>query len=262
MGIYLWDTSPSKIYVWWSEVASVRAGDTKVRPSWPDKDYLCFTAEEAASTLKFIKQWSQASLREFEISYDWTNWSAYTIWDTITLSNVWGKVYWRNSSETDTRLSTESSSYYYFQMTWTIWASWDIWFLLCKNSTNTITSYSFNNLFQNCSSLTSAPSLPATTINTFCYRRMFRNCTNLISLPKLPATALKQSCYYSMFQNCSNIKLSSTQTWDYQTPYRIPTEWTWTTATNWNTAMFSWTWWTFTSAPIINTTYYTSNTVV
>lgn len=37
MGIFLWDTAPSKIFVGGSEVASVRAWDTKVRPMWPEE---------------------------------------------------------------------------------------------------------------------------------------------------------------------------------------------------------------------------------
>ena len=33
MGIFLWTSEPSKIFVWWSEVASIWAGDTKIRPT-------------------------------------------------------------------------------------------------------------------------------------------------------------------------------------------------------------------------------------
>lgn len=91
---------------------------------------------------------------------------------------------------------------------------------------------------------------------------MFSGCSNLEALPALPATTMKNYCYRDMFRNCSKIKLSSTQTWDYQTKYRIPTSWTGSTATSWNSNMFSNTWGTFTSNPSINTTYYTSNTVV
>jgi hypothetical protein len=65
-----------------------------------------------------------------------------------------------------------------------------------------------------------------------------------------------------MFRNCSKIKLSTTQTWEYQTEYRIPTTWTWTSWSSSLSNMFTSTWWTFTWTPSINTTYYTSNTVV
>ena len=60
----------------------------------------------------------------------------------------------------------------------------------------------------------------------------------------------------------SKIKISSTQTRAYQTPYRIPTTWTGTDASNALYRVFYQTWWTYTSDPSINTTYYTSNTVV
>jgi hypothetical protein len=65
-----------------------------------------------------------------------------------------------------------------------------------------------------------------------------------------------------MFNGCSKIKLSTTQTWEYQNEYRIPETWTWTTATNALYRMFRTTWWTFAWTPAINTTYYTSNTLV
>jgi hypothetical protein len=65
-----------------------------------------------------------------------------------------------------------------------------------------------------------------------------------------------------MFEDCTNIKLSTTQTGDYQTSYRIPTTGTGSTATYAMTDMFTNTGGTFTGDPSINTTYYTSNTVV
>jgi hypothetical protein len=79
----------------------------------------------------------------------------------------------------------------------------------------------------------------------------------------LPATTLTDYCYYQMFYECTNIKLSDQQVWDYQTSYRIPTSWTWTWWTYYSMReMFNGTWWTFTRTPEINTTYYTSNTVI
>ena len=67
-----------------------------------------------------------------------------------------------------------------------------------------------------------------------------------------------------MFSGCTNIKLSTTQTGEYQTAYRIPKSGTGTTATDTLQNMFAGTGGTFTGTPNINTTYYlsTSNTVV
>ncbi|MGM9791082.1 MAG: fimbrillin family protein [Candidatus Cryptobacteroides sp.] len=60
----------------------------------------------------------------------------------------------------------------------------------------------FCNLFYDCSQLTSAPDLPATTLATKCYFNMFHGCTSLKAAPALPATELAESCYASMFYYC------------------------------------------------------------
>lgn len=250
-------------------------------------DYLCFTANAANSTVKLTKNGSPTAVT-LETSTDGSTRTTYTIWDTITLNNIWDKVYWRNTSETTTGFSTAYNTYYKFAMTWSIAASGDITTLLNKNWTNTLSQWCFSNLFNGCSALTKAPELPATTLADGCYYYMFYNCTNLTTvpqlpattvytscyqnmfyycsslaqLPKLPATTLTNSCYREMFSACSGIKLSTSKTWAYQTPYRIPTTWTWTTASYSLYYMFQSTWWTFTWTPSINTTYYTSNTVI
>ena len=127
----------------------------------------------------------------------------------------------------------------------------------------TMTNYCYNSMFNGCTSLTTAPKLPATSLQTGCYRYMFNNCKNLTAIPELPAKKLMSACYQSMFQGCTQIKLSTTQTGDYQTAYRIPTSGTGTTeSTNVMLTMFTSTGGTFTGEPSINTTYYTSNTVV
>ena len=126
----------------------------------------------------------------------------------------------------------------------------------------TLANYCYEYMFQDCTSLTTAPELPATTLANSCYSGMFKGCTSLTSVSALPATKLAVRCYDSMFSGCTNIKLSSTQTGEYQTVYRIPASWTGTTNTNALTNMFTNTGGSFTGTPEINTTYYTSNTVV
>lgn len=224
-------------------------------------DYLCFTANTAGSTVQLTKTGSPTAVT-LETSTDWQNWSTYTFGSTITLSNIWDKVYWRNTSETTTWFSTSWSAYYYFTMTWSIVANWDVTSLINKNCTDTVSAYCFFRLFYNCSSLKTAPSLPATNLDIECYAYMFYQCSNLETLPELPANILKNWCYEYMFYRCNKITLSTTQTWIYQTPYRIPTTWTWTDASWTMSYMFQWTWWTFGWTPAINTTYYTSNTLV
>ena len=110
--------------------------------------------------------------------------------------------------------------------------------------------------------LTTAPVLPATTLAVYCYSCMFYNCTALTAIPSLPATTLADYCYTSMFLGCTNVKISDTQSGEYQTPYRIPTNGTGIDGTRCLESMFVNTGGTFTGDPVINTTYYTSNTVV
>ena len=120
----------------------------------------------------------------------------------------------------------------------------------------------YNDMFNGCTSLTTAPALPATTLANGCYQIMFNGCIALITVPELPATTLAEGCYQHMFNSCTKIKLSTTQTGEYQTAYRIPKSGTGTTATDALSNMFANTGGTFTGTPEINTTYYTSNTVV
>ena len=249
---------------------------------------LCFTANTAWSTIKLTANWNSASPKPMEISTDWITWNSYTMWNTITLANVWDKVYMRNASTSSTQFSTWFSNYYQFIMTWSIAASWDVNYLVNKDSVTTLNSYCFYQLFMNCTSLTSMPKLTAATLWSYCYnymffwcswltdlskieatilsqycfQYMFCNCTSLTKLPKLSVLSSPDRCYDSMFYWCSKIKLSTTQTWEYQTPYRIPSEWTGTAGNNSLKDMFKSTWWTFSWTPTINTTYYTSNTVV
>ena len=60
-------------------------------------------------------------------------------------------------------------------------------------------------MFQNCTSLTNAPELPATTLTYGCYTDMFDGCTGLTQAPELPATTLSSYCYYSMFSGCTGL---------------------------------------------------------
>ena len=69
----------------------------------------------------------------------------------------------------------------------------------------TMASYCYGNMFRDCTSLTQAPALPATTLAVSCYSYMFQDCTNLTQAPALPATTLATHCYQNMFQDCTNL---------------------------------------------------------
>ena len=121
----------------------------------------------------------------------------------------------------------------------------------------TLADSCYNGMFYGCTNLTQAPALPATTLASYCYNFMFFNCTSLTQAPELPATTLASYCYNGMFYNCTKLKISTTQSSEYTTAWRIPSSGTISsTASGWNTDMLSGTSGTFTSDPSINTTYY------
>ena len=69
----------------------------------------------------------------------------------------------------------------------------------------TLLNYCYSWMFEGCTSLTQAPTLPATTLAHYCYYSMFAGCTSLTQAPELPATTLSYSCYSNMFNNCTSL---------------------------------------------------------
>ena len=154
--------------------------------------------------------------------------------------------------------ATTLAGYCYFQM-----------FYGCTSLTTapalpatTLAEQCYYEMFRGCTSLTFAPVLPATTLADSCYSGMFEGCTSIETLPSLPATTLLPHCYSNMFYGCSLIKLSTTQSAEYTNAYTIPSQGTGTTASSALNNMFTNTGGSFQGSPTINTTYYTSNTIV
>jgi len=69
----------------------------------------------------------------------------------------------------------------------------------------TLANNCYNGMFYNCTGLTSAPALPATQLAGWCYDFMFYGCTTLTTAPELPATTLAEGCYRSMFSGCTSL---------------------------------------------------------
>ena len=69
----------------------------------------------------------------------------------------------------------------------------------------TLADHCYNSMFYGCTSLTQAPNLPATTLANSCYSYMFSNCTSLTQAPNLPATTLANHCYNGMFRSCTSL---------------------------------------------------------
>ncbi len=131
-------------------------------------------------------------------------WATYTIGTEITLASAGDCIKFRGDNST---FSTADTDYYQFSMSGTIEASGNIMSLLDSTlaSTTIPCDYCFRYLFNGCSSLTTAPALPAMTLAVSCYREMFRGCSSLTTAPALPAMTLATNCYQLMFRSCSNL---------------------------------------------------------
>lgn len=74
----------------------------------------------------------------------------------------------------------------------------------------TLADHCYYGMFSGCTSLTSAPELPATALADYCYQGMFHNCTSLTHAPALPATTLAKTCYQDMFNDCTSLTQAPT----------------------------------------------------
>ena len=71
-------------------------------------------------------------------------------------------------------------------------------------------SNAYISMFQGCTSLVSAKSLPATTLASGCYSSMFYGCSSLTTPPLLHATVMEADCYLQMFQGCTSLATAPT----------------------------------------------------
>ena len=131
-------------------------------------------------------------------------WSTYTIGTEITLTSAGDYIKFRGDNNT---FSTAVNDFYRFSMTGTIAASGNVMSLVDSTmvSTTIPCNYCYYAMFHNCTGLTSAPALPATTLALNSYRSMFDGCTSLTTAPALPATTLALGCYGLMFQGCTGL---------------------------------------------------------
>lgn len=161
---------------------------------------LTLTAEEADSTVKLNATGSPTtSGLQYRTSTD-SEFIPYTVGTEIKLTNVGDYVQFCNTEET---LSKDVSNYVRFVMTGKIAASGNIQSML--NGSASCSPYCYYYMFYDCTSLTKAPKLPATTLADGCYSYMFKGCSSLTTAPELPATTLADLCYLCMFYNCTSL---------------------------------------------------------
>ena len=177
-------------------------------------DCITFTGESSDFTLSVSSYGAKEWDGTVEYSTDHNTWR---LWDGKKVSSVDKKLYLRGSGNTKfytsdgARLSLSARA-------------------ACSGNIQTLLEYSnpptsipadrcYRNMFYNCTSLTQAPALPATTLANSCYGSMFYGCTSLTQAPALPATTLADSCYSAMFYNCTNLttapELPATTLTDY-----------------------------------------------
>lgn len=113
----------------------------------PTANWLCFTAEEANSTVAMSAEGSAPEV-SLEYSIDGSTWSPFVVGTTtVTLANIGDKVYVRATSAGNTGMGTSSSDYNKFVMTGKIAASGNVDTLLDQNGNATLTSNCYMNLF-------------------------------------------------------------------------------------------------------------------
>ena len=174
-------------------------------------DPLTLTATADNSSVELRKKGTLSNTYEVNTG---SGWQSYDFGHTIHL-NAGQRCKWRCSAHPSMQYH---SDYVYFVMTGSIEASGNCNSMLNSDFDN-ITSltgydYAFASLFQGCTALKKAPSLPATTLAKSCYYKMFFECTNLVQAPELPALSIPDSfcagregrevfgCYVSMFEKC------------------------------------------------------------
>lgn len=208
MSIAIGGNSVSKMYVGSTEITKAYIGDTLVyggtQPTIPN--YLCFKALEA-STIGMTS--TLPTFPNLEYSADTDTW---TTWDGSSVSLSAGdEIYMRGINTT---LATGTNVISTFTMTGKIEAHGNIMSLLYGANFDgelTIPSdYCFRKLFYQCTSLVTAPLLPATTMKVRCYSDLFNGCTGLTNAPSLPATNLAEYCYMAIFYNCSALTTAPT----------------------------------------------------
>ena len=178
------------------------------------KKPLTFKATQDSSMIRLTKYGSPPG--DFQTSRDGGNtWTDYTINTAITL-NTGDEVSFR--AKTNRTSSGGTANYFHFTMGGKIEAWHNVMSLYRTNdfaTYDTTGNFAFNRLFGDCTSLTKAPVLPATTILPYGYNEMFWGCASLTKAPVLPATTLDEGCYYDMFRGCQSLKevrVSATKT--------------------------------------------------
>ena len=168
--------------------------------------YVTFTAD-AAQTFK-MTEYEGYKISGLEYSVNNGDWTTLEAGTGVPFGGTNGNLRLRGTNLNGTSVPSQYSTITFTDSKVPVACTGDIRTLLDWDNYTTVNTENamFINLFENCSVLTSAPELPATSLAYNCYYGMFSGCTNLKSAPKLPAPTLTTCCYYGMFSGCTNLK--------------------------------------------------------
>ena len=202
--------SPSGIPVGWSITEINPDPPTPPEPEKPDLDTfdpnVPFCIENVGEVPASVQYNTKNT--NIRISKDYKTWNDYTSNTEIEL-NPTDRVYIKSDYVKD---DTGSNPRFVFNGDGArLRARGNIASLIYGTNDSYVNKYTsteehcYKYMFQNCTSLTQAPELPATTLADYCYHQMFDGCTSLTQAPELPATILHDLCYFLMFRNCASL---------------------------------------------------------
>ena len=120
-----------------------------------------------------------------EYSTDESQWNPYTLGEKISLADGTFLLF-RAGDQKNLTFSKGSDSYYHFEISGPVTAQGNIMSLLDRDFSTPLSTNAFFALFEGCTSLLSAPELPAEALAMNCYQRMFRGCSTLTSAYIVP----------------------------------------------------------------------------
>ena len=168
--------------------------------------YVTFTAKDP-QTFK-MTEYEGYKISGLEYSVNNGAWATIKAGTGVTFGGSNGNLRLRGTNLNGTSVTGQYSTITFTDSNVPVACTGDIRTLLDWDNYTTVNTENamFIKLFENCSVLTSAPELPATSLAYNCYYCMFFGCTNLKSAPKLPAPTLTTCCYFAMFAMCTNLK--------------------------------------------------------
>ena len=221
MIIYTEDTSASHVISIKGFPKEVVKIDTKYLPfmSKPDgESYLAFSSKNSFSIMATEGKSWDGTLEYFTSDNTWATWDGTNVLSAATNGAEY-VLYLRGTGNT---VITGGSSWYFRGSV-----------SECIGNIENLLDYATveagehpimadhccHGMFRDCTSLTQAPELPATTLAVSCYDSMFTGCTSLTKAPELPATTLADRCYSYMFDECASLtkapKLPATKLANY-----------------------------------------------